>query len=106
MKALGLTDEQINAALGLTPRGSDQPQQERVSVEPNAAASAPARRGRKPKETLAPEDITPPAPQATAEAAPEEDKPLDTKADEPAASDLPEGFEDALAAMLGPSQTH
>jgi hypothetical protein len=104
MRALGLTDEQINAALGLTPRGSDHPQPETGAKGVDAQKQTePARRGRKPKET--PKEATP-EPQATTEAAPEEDKPLDAKADEPAASDLPEGFEDALAAMLGPSQTH
>jgi hypothetical protein len=105
MLALGLTQEQIDAALGLTPRGSDQPQP--------APTKAEARRGRKPKETLTLEDVAPKKAedvpqthQSAAEAAPEEDKPLDAKADEPAAGDLPEGFEDALAAMLGTSQTH
>jgi hypothetical protein len=82
LKAAGLTDEQIKLVLS----------------GPPADAMKPTRRGRPKKEEQAQ-----PAP---VQAAPEEAKPLDVKADEPKPGALPPDFEDALAKMLGPTQTH
>jgi hypothetical protein len=110
LRKLGLTEEQITAALGPEPKEPEpEPEDPRIAgmralgltdeqihkalgITPEVKPEPKkATRGRTKKEEPT--------------AAPEQEKPADVKADEPKPGELPADFEAALASMLGPTQT-